>query len=103
MSERPIQVGDLVMVVRGHSCVLDLLLGRPWRVTDIRKQIGGGWVCGRCKTRDIAPEAMYGAAGHGISYRTPNSKPGGIPLQWLKRIPPLDELEGVKRDEEMVA
>jgi len=103
MSDRPIAVGDLVVVVRGHSCVLELIGGWVYRVESIERQIGGGWFCNRCGTRDIAPEAMYGATGHrkpaGVNLLKAGRGPAAIPLQWLKRIPPLDELEGERTEE----
>lgn len=104
MSDKPatpdqsasIGVGDLVMVVRGHSCVLERLGGMPYRVTAIRPQIDGGWTCNACWTRDIAPEQMYGAT---LSIHT--DQRSAIPLGWLKRIPPLSELEGENTKEKI--
>ena len=105
--DKPISVGDLVVVVRGHSCVVELLGGVPYKVDGIHRQVGGGWICNRCGTRDIAPEALYGASGHYVPNGTKLLKVGipvgAIPTQWLKRIPPLGELEGEKRDEEITA
>lgn len=85
------------MAVRGHSCVLQLLGGIPYRVTKMYAQVGGGWTCNICGTRDLAPEASHGAAGAPKVSGVTNSNPyGGIPVTWLKRIPPIDELENEK-------
>jgi hypothetical protein len=96
MSE-PIKVGDLVMIVRGHECAVRLKGGIPYTVTAIVPQVGGGWYCNACNTKDHAPHDLFGAAlwhtGHG----------NGMPLSWLKRIPPLSELDDVKNDEEITA
>lgn len=92
-ADRPIAVGDLVMVVRGHACVVARYGGIPWRVTEIVPQEGGGWQCTRCKTRDHAPNDLFGAR------RSRSKKGASCPLSYLKRIPPLDELESSKTDE----
>jgi len=97
MSE-PIGVGDLVMVVRGHSCVMERLGGVPYRVKHIAPQRNGGWHCSRCGTWDIAPEELVGAGFEGVHVAG-----NGIPLGWLKKIPPLSELDDVKRDVEITA
>ena len=84
MSE-PIKVGDLVVVVRGHKCDV----GAVYRVSSIQKNVHG-WVCGVCGFRKLFHSAW---ADRGDCY--------GAPLPWLKRIPPLEELEGEKRDEQI--
>jgi hypothetical protein len=89
MSE-PIKVGDLVMVVRGCGCYL----GEPYRVKamDIGNKIY--FRCIRCrKYQGIQPLVEV----HG------NRRDGYFPLSWLKRIPPLDELEGVDEKETLHA
>ena len=82
MSDRPIVVGDLVVVVRGHEGAL----GFTFRVFQFCQQVGGGWTCPRCRLRDISPEELVAA--------TWRDTPGGFPVGWLKRISPLSELEG---------
>lgn len=94
MSDKPISVGDLVMMVRGHECVLARAGGRPFVVTALVHPWGGGWHCGICHKDSAGPNEI-GAAGLG--------RGDGIPISWLKRIPPLDELESEKRDEEITA
>ena len=81
MTER-IKVGDLVMVVRGHTCTINAVGGLPFTVEAIFGSIGAWWQCSRCKSRSVAPPSRYvhrwGAC---------------IPLPWLKRIPPLAVLD----------
>ena len=80
-------MGDLVVVVRGHDCAY----GYTFRVVRFVSQTGGGWTCPKCRQRDLAPEELTAA-----NWR---ETPGGFPVGWLKRIPPLDELESTKTDE----
>ena len=86
MSE-PIKVGDLVMVVRGHECLIKCAGGHIFTVTKIVAQIGGGWFCEACIHGGIAPNEKYGAAGFNTN------DPGIIPLGFLRKIDPpvLDE------------
>ncbi len=82
-----IKVGDLVVVVAWHPCGCGL--GQIGRVTE-RWGFGECLGCDKCK-REYPPEqheAVY------VDYRL-------ICLRWLKRIPPLDELEGEKNKEEL--
>ena len=88
----PIKVGDLVMVVRGHACIVARIGGIPFTVLAFMPQIGGGWHCSVCNERDIAQSDLIGA-------RLLRHADHGIPLSWLKRIPPLAELEGEQRKE----
>jgi hypothetical protein len=83
--DKPISVGDLVVVVR--------------------------WPC--CG----AYEGMFRTVAHFFTLHNPHceacgAKPGdqamaalspvgSAPIAWLKRIPPLEELEGEKRDEKI--
>lgn len=106
----PIRVGDLVELVRGHSCLLELRGGAIFTVKELLPQTGGGWTCGKCGERDIATSDAYGASGLGpahvkvdLPYINRTSGVSSIPLSFLKRIPPLEELEGQKRDEEITA
>ena len=89
---RPIQVGDLVIIVRGHSCTMERYRGAIFRVAKIVPATGGGWRCVHCKLNDQwGPEP-------GAYWK---EKGGSAPLSWLKRIPPLDELEGEKTQESL--
>ena len=90
---REIQVGDLVIMVKGHSCLLEIVAGIPFTVTAIEACCGGGWTCNMCFRRDQGPNAP---AAQG--FRNTN-----IPLPWLKRIPPSSELENVQQNEEIPA
>lgn len=86
MSE-PIKVGDLVCVVRDKCCGrrlgLTFVVGEIW---DGGKRKGSCFYCGFKPREAIA-----------CSDNSPDSL--GAPLSWLKRIPPLSELESEKREE----
>ncbi len=88
MSE-PIKVGDLVVVVR--DCCDGELLGF---VGEVRLLHTDGLRCLRCGL-------VSGEHGAIVEFR--QSFHDKLPLSWLKRIPPLEELEGEKRDEEITA
>lgn len=82
MSE-PIKVGDLVVMVR--ACCSQRaedrsgFFGKPFTVADIRTPFV---LCPNCGWETTAPKA----------YAAHNK--GGVMVAWLKRIPPLSELEG---------
>lgn len=87
----PIKAGDLVMVVRTpHVCSVGWL-GHIYRVAYIHPLNPTCRVCGA----DLVPGAMTAIHSDGTF--------SGAPLPWLKRIPPLEELEGEKRGEEITA
>jgi hypothetical protein len=89
----PIKVVDLVMVVRWpHDCINpNGVLGTPFRVTAIRARQK---FCNRCG-RPIPTNSDLCAIGF--------DRNAGIPLDWLKRIPPDGELDDVKEREELHA
>lgn len=93
MSDKPLEVGDLVKVV--HSCCTPFVAGSPVFVISSFYQIPLGCTaqCIFCK-RDITDNVM---AWDGLAS---NERPG-YPISWLKRIPPLDESEDVLTDEEL--
>lgn len=103
-----IKVGDLVQVVRGHSCLMERVGGYTFTVTGLVQAIGGGWTCSICGERDIARHDAYGAAGcprpptriH-LPYAHLTKGKANIPLSSLKRIPPLEELEGERTQEDI--
>lgn len=80
---KPIQPGDLVMVVRGHACIL----GR----------VG------------VVESEVYVESVHcGCGWRMINIGPlvettwcDGVPVSWLKRIDPPAEHERVETDEKV--
>jgi hypothetical protein len=86
--DKPISVGDLVVIVR-ECCGVDSELGSVFRVSA------------------ISTLTTYHDEGCGYFYRglcveaDDGERPHGIPIHWLKRIPPLSELEGEKRDEKI--
>lgn len=89
MSERPIQVGDLVQVVGTVCC--DIALGTVFRVGDIEPS-GARFQCVACGT--LCPDEPLAIEGWG------HDKSSGL-LSCLKRIPPLDELESTKDTERL--
>ena len=90
-----IKVGDMVMVVRGHECVVATVGGIPYTVRAILNQVGGGWRCGICGTRDIAPNETLGAQFYTAMH--------GIPLSWLLKIDPPADDETTEQPEEISA
>ena len=92
MSER-IEIGDLVMIVRGHECVMRLYQGAIFTVTGFVHPIHGGWHCDFCNKDDAAGNELAATGLH----------KGNVPLSWLKKIPPLTEPETVERKEELPA
>ena len=89
--DKPISVGDLVAIVR--SCCIPFRDGVTiFRVESMRPDRAAS-VCKHC-AKEFPRE----------TYACDTSFPrGGAPLSWLKRIPPLSEIEGEKRDEEITA
>ena len=86
-----IKVGDLVVVIKPRECCPERSnLGFIFRVAKITH---GEVYCCYCK-RDHKDIMTAVWADDGVS---------GASLPRLKRIPPLDELEGEKRDEEITA
>lgn len=90
MSET-IKVGDLVQIVRWSCC--GAYLGAIFRVVEV-DSYGMPPRCRQCGA-DIQHKT-FAFEGSGIAF-------WAAPLSWLKRIPPLDELEGEKRREELHA
>lgn len=82
-ADRPIAVGDLVVVVR-KCCPQDL--GLVFRVAGF-SQRSNLFHCTDCG-------AHIGA----VNTAVVEGKNWRFPLAWLKRIPPLSELEGVSED-----
>ena len=86
--EKPISVGDLVMVVK--SCCDDAdALGEIFLVAGIREK---GTRCRHCFQRNNCAHA-----GSIFNFTA------GVPLSWLKRIPPLSELETKRTADEVTA
>lgn len=100
MSE--IRVGDLVVMVRGHECLYAKGAGIPFTVTELVHPTGGGWMCGYCQQRSAGPNEE-GALGIKPYRATSPGNLTAIPISWLKRIPPLSQLDDVKCDEELTA
>lgn len=89
----PIKVGDLVAVVH-QCCDTDSELGEIFSVTRMRGPLL--MTCSHCKWSAVTVGAIGGHASNLPWF-------GGVPVHWLKRIPPLDELDDVKREEEITA
>ena len=87
---RAIQVGDLVQVVYSHcdhklgavGIVDGFYKGRKWAMDRLR--------CDLCKA-DVTPLDMTTATVGSDAW----------PLAWLRRIPPLSELEGERTEEQL--
>ena len=86
--DKPIAVGDLVVVVKGcPHC--SYRLGLTFVVAKMEPSRPAGFMCGGCNADDI----------HGPCMAVFYSAYRAIPIPWLKRIPPLDELESAKTEE----
>lgn len=82
----PIQAGDLVQVVRG-CC--GRYVGIPRRVASFRQADS------KC------PKCGYEMYGFTKAVFENCEMPRGAPLHWLRRIPPLSELEGQRTEESL--
>ena len=93
VSDKPIGVGDLVMVVRQPCCCVDI--GKVFRVANVFTH-KPGVRCSECRTtvrESTVVENEVITAG-GLNF---------APLSWLKRIDPLPESEDVPSAEELEA
>ena len=88
MADRPIQVGDLVVIMRKAGCCVDLSSGHIFKVSDIRTS-NDPYHCARCNTTYPTQLVACGYEHYGIQ------------LWRLKRIPPLEELEGLRTEESL--
>lgn len=88
--DRPIQVGDLVQVVRGHECDL----GDIFILKEIFFQ-HDGWHCPHC-----GADGDDDGCDIGIKSRKGNIWEG-VNMKFLKRIPPLSELESERTQENL--
>jgi hypothetical protein len=87
VSDKPISVGDLCVVFRG-CCDSVRCLGQIFVFGEARRKSTKCPSCGQVNDEDHAGVANFRA---------------GVPMRWVKRIPPLDELEGVDSREELTA
>ncbi len=81
MSERPIQVGDLVQVIKWPCC--GKYVGYIRRVEGFTTLAKAS--CSICLTPGPLANADLSAQGR-------------APIEWLKRIPPIEELESTNTD-----
>ena len=91
--DRPIQAGDLVIILRGH-CV-DSSAGNIVTVLEI--QDSGARFCQRCGIIDnpgVVARLRFPDKGDNDYF---------APLAWLKRIDPLSEPEQIERKQEQPA
>lgn len=86
IADRPIAVGDLVCIV-GACCDPKNVVGFVERVVGLRSTKTN---CGGCGQSYFGVHAWFEGGNH-----------WGFPAVWLKRIPPLDELESASTDEPM--
>ena len=93
MSDRPIQVGDLVAVVRPNTCDCAASrnsFGRLFHVAKIDVSEGGSF-CMQCDKVLSNKPFFFASDGGNRNYG----------MYRLKRIPPLEELEGVRTEENL--
>lgn len=88
---KPIEVGDLVMVVRGELCcnTMTPMIGHIFKVAKIVQHLGR---CGHCKS---PPGITTNALASHHRY--------GFPIYRLKVIPPLAEAEETETTQEITA
>ena len=91
MSDKAISVGDLVQVVRVDKCRCQGTLGSIFKVKAIISQWPFGRICNGCGDRRALNEPHAEDEADGTV----------APLWRLKRIPPLSDLEGETRKEEL--
>ena len=88
MSNRPIQVGDLVVVVRKRLCGCRSSVGNIFIVQALQQIIGRG-ICIECGQLTFPIGTL--------AVQRPNRN--WVELSRVKRIPPLEELEGQRTEE----
>ena len=93
MSDRPIQKGDLVMVVKLPRCGCLTTLGMIFTVAS--RSDADSTTCRECGDHIDGPIPY--------AWMPIGSKFTGSTLNRLKRIPPLSESEGIETKEELTA
>jgi hypothetical protein len=89
--DKPISVGDLVQVVKWSPCGCGLgVIGTVHGFTTNMSDRG----CGLCGAREPGAQRTLAVE------LAPNSKKG-VPVAWVRRIPPLSELEGERTQEDI--
>jgi hypothetical protein len=85
----PIKVGDLVILIRTCGCKSkNDVTGYISQVTEIRHADRPCQCCGKIWPTDVVfPIGQWGDA--------------NVPFSWVKRIPPLSELEGQPTQEDI--
>lgn len=87
--DKPINVGDLVVVVKPRpQCGCADRLGEIFRVTEIET---GEWGAKCLTCFKVEDTTAYFSVAYGGS--------NSVGIHRLKRIPPLDELEGVSQEQ----
>jgi hypothetical protein len=99
--DKPIGVGDLVMMVRGHECLFQRSAGVPFTVRKIVAPMGGGWTCNYCNLRNAGPN-VPAATGIKVIDTQGRWNVAGIPVSWLIRIDST-ELETEHTEDEVTA
>jgi hypothetical protein len=95
MNDKPISVGDLVVVVRGCECGKTPNIGLTFTVEGI--DVAYSHFCQRCGA-DMSDGRLL-AYGH-----RPGRKHGGyVPVLWLRKIPPLADPATETTDEGIAA
>ena len=93
--DRPLEVGDLVVVIR--TCCVNTYKESGGAVGTVKEinnyfSFDGKWQCAYCHK-----------IGDGQCITAFNAPYTAAPASWLRRIPPLSELESVKQTEEITA
>lgn len=86
-----LKVGDMAILVRGHKCVLNDFGGVPFRVDNIKAD--SRFHCSNCGLGYVWGADSYTHVSNGLN----------LPLSWLKRIPPLSDLEGLEDSHDIPA
>jgi hypothetical protein len=94
MSE-PIKVGDLVAVKK--ACCIAMMAHPIFTVGGFESFQGWRIVCRSCL--QTFPDASFAT----VAGARNSEGEFHVPISWLKRIPPLSELDDVKHDEEITA
>lgn len=86
-----IKVGDLVVIT--HDCCNHKTLGFVGEAIEID---AGFFQCEDCRHEHVGIQARI--AGLAKAPDSPRESMGWVPIAWLKRIPPLSELEKNKEE-----
>lgn len=95
-TERPITVGDLVRVVKNHGCTSDPHRGIGKVAVVERIEVAYAYHCVGCD------RVLHELNGQALIYARCD-RWGFYPMAWVRRIPPLEELEGERDEDDVTA